>query len=313
MKVVSCHKGGLILVSRISDMSRVPRERDEKSWQRGGGRVRSALVQVASQLRAVSPPPGHAAWRILVGLKGCARAPAAVNVGQRCVERAVAEGPLAALDDRPRPGREPTITPEAKAWPTKQPFLAPRQTPIAPFSVWLLSCERSVLKLGVIPDKLVDHTSTSSPAPRACHRGKTACTPRWKERSNSPRPVVYQRKCQPEASGRSLAKAEATFDLPRRSIPLKLSVVIRGDLSWFSDSHICRACPQENGMRSHGSVAAGEFEDRAVPGSIALCAVSPLPGHAAWRILVRVLKGCARQHQPTDDHADRLVGGSAEV
>ena len=28
----------------------------------------------------------------------------------------MAEGPLAALDDRPRPGREPTITPEAKAW-----------------------------------------------------------------------------------------------------------------------------------------------------------------------------------------------------
>ena len=26
---------------------------------------------------------------------------------QRCVERAVAEGPLAALDDRPRPGRPP--------------------------------------------------------------------------------------------------------------------------------------------------------------------------------------------------------------
>ena len=35
---------------------------------------------------------------------------------QRCVERAVAEGPLVALDDRPRPGREPTITLEAKAW-----------------------------------------------------------------------------------------------------------------------------------------------------------------------------------------------------
>jgi transposase len=35
---------------------------------------------------------------------------------QRCVERAVAEGPMAALDDRPRPGREPTITIEAKAW-----------------------------------------------------------------------------------------------------------------------------------------------------------------------------------------------------
>src|ERR1700756_826906 len=35
---------------------------------------------------------------------------------QRCVERALAGGPLAALDDRPRPGKKPTITPEAKAW-----------------------------------------------------------------------------------------------------------------------------------------------------------------------------------------------------
>src|ERR1700704_575250 len=35
---------------------------------------------------------------------------------QRCVERAVAEGALVALDDRPRPGREPTITIGAKAW-----------------------------------------------------------------------------------------------------------------------------------------------------------------------------------------------------
>ncbi|MGY4349749.1 transposase [Bradyrhizobium sp. GM7.3] len=35
---------------------------------------------------------------------------------QRCVERAVAYGALAALDDRPRPGREPVITPEAEAW-----------------------------------------------------------------------------------------------------------------------------------------------------------------------------------------------------
>ena len=34
----------------------------------------------------------------------------------QCVERAVVEGPMAALDDRPRPGREPTITLEAKAW-----------------------------------------------------------------------------------------------------------------------------------------------------------------------------------------------------
>jgi transposase len=35
---------------------------------------------------------------------------------QRCMERALAYGPMAALDDRPRPGREPTITAEAKAW-----------------------------------------------------------------------------------------------------------------------------------------------------------------------------------------------------
>src|SRR6266516_6297811 len=35
---------------------------------------------------------------------------------QRCIERAMAHGPLMALDDRPRPGKEPTITPEAKAW-----------------------------------------------------------------------------------------------------------------------------------------------------------------------------------------------------
>jgi transposase len=35
---------------------------------------------------------------------------------QRCVERALAYGPRAALNDRPRPGKEPTITAEAKAW-----------------------------------------------------------------------------------------------------------------------------------------------------------------------------------------------------
>jgi transposase len=35
---------------------------------------------------------------------------------QRCVERAAVEGAMAALDDRARPGREPTSTSEAKAW-----------------------------------------------------------------------------------------------------------------------------------------------------------------------------------------------------
>jgi transposase len=35
---------------------------------------------------------------------------------QRCVERALAYGPMAALEDRPRSGKEPTITAEAKTW-----------------------------------------------------------------------------------------------------------------------------------------------------------------------------------------------------
>jgi hypothetical protein len=35
---------------------------------------------------------------------------------QRCMERPAVEGPMAALDDRPRPGKTPTITAEAKGW-----------------------------------------------------------------------------------------------------------------------------------------------------------------------------------------------------
>ena len=35
---------------------------------------------------------------------------------QRCIERARVYGVLAALEDRPRPGKEPTITVEAKTW-----------------------------------------------------------------------------------------------------------------------------------------------------------------------------------------------------
>jgi hypothetical protein len=35
---------------------------------------------------------------------------------QRCVERALVYGPIEALEDRPRPGKEPSITAEAKAW-----------------------------------------------------------------------------------------------------------------------------------------------------------------------------------------------------
>jgi hypothetical protein len=35
---------------------------------------------------------------------------------QRCVERALVYGAMASLEDRPRPGREPTISAEAKTW-----------------------------------------------------------------------------------------------------------------------------------------------------------------------------------------------------
>src|ERR1700724_2588948 len=38
------------------------------------------------------------------------------QTGQPCIERALAYAPLMALDDGPRPGKDPTITPEAKAW-----------------------------------------------------------------------------------------------------------------------------------------------------------------------------------------------------
>ena len=35
---------------------------------------------------------------------------------QRCLDRAVRFGVMAALDDSPRPGKEPTITDSARAW-----------------------------------------------------------------------------------------------------------------------------------------------------------------------------------------------------
>jgi hypothetical protein len=46
---------------------------------------------------------------------------------QRCIERALAYGPLMALDDRPRPGKEPTITPEEAVRPTSRPPVPARE------------------------------------------------------------------------------------------------------------------------------------------------------------------------------------------
>src|SRR5271155_3378284 len=88
-------------------------------WRRGYGEV-----EVDSAIANGTGNPGRAGADI-AGLSGrpvvfCgqsgARTASSYQTVQRCVERAVAEGPVAALDDRPRPGREPTITLEAKAW-----------------------------------------------------------------------------------------------------------------------------------------------------------------------------------------------------
>ena len=111
-------------------MSRVPtRERDEKSWQRGGRAIEMSLGEAdTAKLRSIAQSRTEPASRVERAriLLAYREDPSFFAVGralglhhqtvQRCVERAVAEGPLAALDDRPRPGREPTITPEAKAW-----------------------------------------------------------------------------------------------------------------------------------------------------------------------------------------------------
>ena len=59
---------------------------------------------------------------------------------QRCVERAVAYGPMAAVEDRPRPGKEPTITAEAKAWlvpwPAKKPSNSAIRTSCGRHGCW---------------------------------------------------------------------------------------------------------------------------------------------------------------------------------
>jgi transposase len=82
------------------------------------------LAQLASIARSRTEPAGRVERaRILLAYR---KDPSFYAVGQalglhaqtvqRCIERAKAEGALAALDERPRPGKEPTITVEAKTW-----------------------------------------------------------------------------------------------------------------------------------------------------------------------------------------------------
>jgi transposase len=82
------------------------------------------LAELASIARSRTEPAGRVERaRILLAYR---KDPSFYAVGQalgmhaqtvqRCIERAKTEGALAALDERPRPGKEPTITVEAKTW-----------------------------------------------------------------------------------------------------------------------------------------------------------------------------------------------------
>src|SRR6202161_2207189 len=125
MKVVISR--GFLLVSGLLHMSRMcTGDRIMAAWRRAielslgdadTAKVRSiaqsrtepaSRVERARILLAYREDPSFFAVSRALGLHH--------QTVQRCVERAVAEGPMAALDDRPRPGREPTITLEAKAW-----------------------------------------------------------------------------------------------------------------------------------------------------------------------------------------------------
>ena len=103
-------------------------KRGAVSWQDGGERsswrlpARKLKHWWLSRGREASRRAGYRGGdaarlsRAAVVFRGRAKTWCASSEVQRCVERAVAYGALAALDDWPRPGKEPTITPEAKAW-----------------------------------------------------------------------------------------------------------------------------------------------------------------------------------------------------
>jgi transposase len=92
---------GLALIIEDNDLAKlrtIARSRTEPA----------SRVERAQMLLAYRDDPSYFAVAQALGLHH--------QTVQRCVERAVAYGPMAALEDRPRPGREPTITAEAKAW-----------------------------------------------------------------------------------------------------------------------------------------------------------------------------------------------------
>ena len=113
----------------LADSSFVVDRTRSASWQDGGKRVALAMTgEEIEALTALSRSRTEPAGRVsrAAMLLGYREKPSFFAVGrrlgvhhqtvQRCVERAMAYGALAALDDRARPGKEATITPEAKAW-----------------------------------------------------------------------------------------------------------------------------------------------------------------------------------------------------
>ncbi|MGY3034021.1 hypothetical protein ACVIIV_003191 [Bradyrhizobium sp. USDA 4354] len=64
----------------------------------------------------------------------------------RCVERALADCTLAAYDDRQRPGKEPTITPQAKAWLVSLACDKAKDYGCPP-ELWTTLCSREVCKI----------------------------------------------------------------------------------------------------------------------------------------------------------------------
>ena len=81
----------------IEALTAVSRSRTEPA-----GQVSRAVILLGYQEKPSFFAVGRKNWRALL------------NTVQRCVRRAMAYGALAALDDRPRPGKEPTVMPEAK-------------------------------------------------------------------------------------------------------------------------------------------------------------------------------------------------------
>src|SRR5437879_2953366 len=93
---------------RVIELTITDEEIERLKALSGAGTEPASRVSRAQMLLAYRENPSFCAVGQRVGVHH--------QTVQRCVERALAYGPLAAIEDRPRPGKEPVITPEAKAW-----------------------------------------------------------------------------------------------------------------------------------------------------------------------------------------------------